>query len=156
MFSTHKQTNCFLQIFIRKPMFTVKSNSRNTDWIVDPFPPVKSAEHMATINTKIICLRSGEFPNFSWKLYQKYVKRLWNVYKDINFLSITYFPWAQCVKLPENSLKRLLGRSLEKDKRSAVKETRSKSSKVNFALLHICHTSNQNCHTCVRVLFWMN
>ena len=55
---------------------TVKSNSRNTDWIVNPFPQVKSAEHMAKINIKIICIRSGAFPNFSWKLYQKYVKRL--------------------------------------------------------------------------------
>ena len=53
---------------------------------------------MAKINTKIICLRSGAFPNFSWKLYQKYIKRLWKIYKYINFLSITYFPWAQCVK----------------------------------------------------------
>ena len=35
----------------------------------DPFPQVKSAKHMAKINTKIICLRSGAFPNFSWKLY---------------------------------------------------------------------------------------
>ena len=77
--------------------FTVKNNSRNTDCIVDPFPQVKSAEYMAKINTKIICLRLGAFPNFSWKLYQKYIKRLWNIYKYINFLSITYFPWAQCV-----------------------------------------------------------
>ena len=60
--------------------------------VQDPFPQVKSAEHMAKINTKIMCLRSGAFPNFSWKLYQKYMKRLWNIYKYINFLSITYFP----------------------------------------------------------------
>ena len=38
------------------------------------------------------------FPNMSWKLYQKGIKRLWNIYKYINFLSITYFPWALCVK----------------------------------------------------------
>ena len=87
----------FANFYSETHKFTVKSNSRNTDWIVDPFPQVKSAEHMATINTKIICLRSGAFPNFSWKLYQKYIKRLWNIYKYINFLSITYFPWAQCV-----------------------------------------------------------
>ena len=77
----NKQTNCFLKIH----KFTVKSNSR-THWLdrQDPFPQVKSAEHMAKINTKIICLRSGAFPNFSWKLYQKYIKRLWNIYKHIN------------------------------------------------------------------------
>ena len=27
--------------------FAVKTNSRNTDWIVDPFTLVKSDEHMA-------------------------------------------------------------------------------------------------------------
>ena len=56
MFSTYvmneqtennKQTNCLMKIFIRKPITS------------------KSAEHMAKINTKIICLRSGAFPNFS-------------------------------------------------------------------------------------------
>ena len=31
--------------------FTIKNNSRNTDWIVDLFPQGKSAEHMAKINT---------------------------------------------------------------------------------------------------------
>ena len=31
---------------------------------------------MAKINAKIICLKAGAFPNFSWNLYQKYVKRL--------------------------------------------------------------------------------
>ena len=49
--------------------FTVENNSRNTDWIVDRFPQVKSAELIAKINTK--CLKSGAFPNFSLKLYQK-------------------------------------------------------------------------------------
>ena len=52
----NKQTNCFLKIFIRKPIslplkaIHVKSNSRNTDWIVDLFPQVKSAEQMAKLN----------------------------------------------------------------------------------------------------------
>ena len=56
--------------------FTVKGDSHNTDWIVpDPFAQVKSTEHMAKINAEIICLRSGAFPNSSWKLYQKYIKR---------------------------------------------------------------------------------
>ena len=85
----NKKTNCFMKIFIRKPIslpfkgihviLTGSSGSVSTS--------IKSAEHMAKINTKIICLRSGAFPNFSWKLYQKYIKRLWNIYKYINFLS---------------------------------------------------------------------
>ena len=42
----------FLENFYSKTnTFTIKSNSRNTDWIVDLFPQVKSAEHMAKINT---------------------------------------------------------------------------------------------------------
>ena len=45
--------------------FTVKNNSRNTDWIVDRFPQVKLAELMAKINTK--GLKSGAFPNFFLK-----------------------------------------------------------------------------------------
>ena len=137
----NKQTNCFLKIFIQKLIsFTVKSNSRNTDWIVDRFPQVKSAEYMAKINTKIICLRSGAFHNFSWKLYQKYIKRLWNIYKYINFLSITYFPWAQCVKCKLKFTSKfftivadLVAVVRKINRRSAVKETRWKSSKVNFA-----------------------
>ena len=48
----NKQTNGFLENFNSKThKFTIKSNSRNTDWIMDLFPQVKSAEHMAKINT---------------------------------------------------------------------------------------------------------
>ena len=62
-------------------LFTVKSNSRNDDWIVDPFPQVKSAEHMAQINTKNIYLKSGAFPNFFFlktlsKIYKTSMKHL--------------------------------------------------------------------------------
>ena len=40
----------FLENFYSKTLkFTIKSNSRNTDWIVDLFPQVKSAEHMAKL-----------------------------------------------------------------------------------------------------------
>ena len=71
----NKQTNCFLKLFYSKThKFTINSNSLNTDWIVDSYPQVKSAEHVAKISTKIICLRSGTFPNFSWKLLKKYLK----------------------------------------------------------------------------------
>ena len=77
----NKQKNCFLTLFYSKThKFTVKSNSRNTDWIVDSYPQVKSAEHVAKINTKIICLRSGTFPNFFLKtlskISKKYMKHL--------------------------------------------------------------------------------
>ena len=42
----------FLENFYSKTLkFTIKSNSRNTDWIVDLFQQLKSAEHMAKINT---------------------------------------------------------------------------------------------------------
>ena len=62
----NKHTNCFLNVFYSKThTFTVKSNSIKTDWIVDSYPQVKSAEHVAEIDTKIICLRSGTFLNFS-------------------------------------------------------------------------------------------
>ena len=91
----NKHTNCFLNVFYSKThTFTVKSNSINTDWIVDSYPQVKSAEHVAEIDTKIICLRSGTFLNFSWKIHQKCIKRLWNIYKYINILSITNFSWG--------------------------------------------------------------
>ena len=91
----NKHTNCFLNVFYSKThKFTVKSNSINTDWIADSYPQVKSAEHVAKIDTKIICFRSGTFPNFSWKINQKCIKRLWNIYKYINILSITNFPWG--------------------------------------------------------------
>ena len=84
----NKQTNCFLKILFENPNVFLKSNSRNTDWFVDSYPQVKSAEHVAKINS-----RSGTFPNFSWELYQKYIKRLWNIYRYINVLSIPYFTW---------------------------------------------------------------
>ena len=65
----NKQINCFLKIFIRKPISLPLKAIYVTHWLdrQDPFPQVKSAEHMAKINTKIklICLRSGAFPNFS-------------------------------------------------------------------------------------------
>ena len=42
-----KTDKLFLENFYSKThKFTIKSNSRNTDWIVDLFPQVKSAEHM--------------------------------------------------------------------------------------------------------------
>ena len=44
-----------------------------------------------------INLRSGVFPNFSWKLCQKYIKRLWNIYEYISFLSITNFPFRRWI-----------------------------------------------------------
>ena len=44
-----------------------------------------------------INLRSGAFPNFSWKLYQKYIKRLWNIYEYISFLLITNFPFQRWI-----------------------------------------------------------
>ena len=51
----NKHTNCFLNVFYSKThKFTVKSNSSNTDWIVDSYPQVKSAEHVAKIDTKIM------------------------------------------------------------------------------------------------------
>ena len=56
----NKQTNCFLKILFENPNVFLKSNSRNTDWFVDSYPQVKSAEHVAKINS-----RSGTFPNFS-------------------------------------------------------------------------------------------
>ena len=87
---SNKQANCFLKIFTRKPISLLLKHSRDTDWIVDPLPQVKSAEQMAKISTKIIWRISQLF----WKLYQKYIKRLWNIYEYINFLFITYFPWA--------------------------------------------------------------
>ena len=65
----NKQTNCFLKILIRKPI-RLPLKAIHTDWIVDSYPQVKSAEHVAKINTKVVWLRSGTFPNFSWKLYQ--------------------------------------------------------------------------------------
>ena len=40
-----------LRFLFETHKFTIKSNSRNTDWIVDPFPQVKSAEQIAKINT---------------------------------------------------------------------------------------------------------
>ena len=41
----------FLENFYSKThKFTIKNNSRNTDWIVDLFPQVKWAEHMAKVN----------------------------------------------------------------------------------------------------------
>ena len=49
MFSTNvmdEQTMLF-----QTHKYTIKSNSRNTDWIVDLFQQVKSAEHIAKINT---------------------------------------------------------------------------------------------------------
>ena len=66
MFLTNRQIVYFVENFHSKThKFTVKSNSRNTDWIVDPFAQVKSAEYGAKINNKIVCLRSGAFPIFS-------------------------------------------------------------------------------------------
>jgi len=59
----NKQTNCFLKIFIRKPI----SLPLEAIHVTLTGSSVKSAEHMAKINTKIklICLRSGAFSNFS-------------------------------------------------------------------------------------------
>ena len=57
----NKQTNCFLKIFIRKPI----SLPLEVIHITLTGSSVKSAEHMPKINTKMICLRSGAFPNFS-------------------------------------------------------------------------------------------
>ena len=77
----NKQKNCFLKLFYSKThKFTVKSNSRNTDWIVDSYPQVKSAEHMAKINTKIICLRSGTFPNFFFENSIKNIKKVYETF----------------------------------------------------------------------------
>ena len=62
----NKQTNCFLKIFIRKPIsLPLKAIHVTLTGPSYPFPQVKSAEDMAKINAKIICLRSGAFPNFS-------------------------------------------------------------------------------------------
>ena len=47
---TENNKKMFLENFYSKTnTFTIKSNSRNTDWIVDLFPQVKSAEHMAKL-----------------------------------------------------------------------------------------------------------
>ena len=48
----NKPKQLFLENFYLKThKFTIKSNSRNTDWIMDLFPQVKSAEHMAKLKT---------------------------------------------------------------------------------------------------------
>ena len=73
----NKQTNCFLEIFIRKPISLPLKAIHVTltgSWICS-----HKYNRMSTwqkLITKIICLRSGAFPNFSSKLYQKYIKRL--------------------------------------------------------------------------------
>ena len=33
-------------LYLKTHLFILKSNSRNTNWIVNPFTQVKSAEHM--------------------------------------------------------------------------------------------------------------
>ena len=52
----NKQTNCFLKIFIRKPMsLPLKAiHVTLTGWSGSEVPLVKSAEYMAKINTKIM------------------------------------------------------------------------------------------------------
>ena len=59
----NKQTNCFLKIFIRKPISLPLKAIHVT--LTGSSGSVSTAEHMAKISTKIICLRPGAFPNFS-------------------------------------------------------------------------------------------
>ena len=89
---------------------------------------------MAKINTKIICLRSGAFSNFPSKIYKTSMKH----YKYMSSFQYPSFLKHNVlnVSLPEYSVERLLTWSQFRKRqalRSGVKETRSKSSKVNFA-----------------------
>ena len=60
---TENNKKMFLENFYSKTnTFTIKSNSRNTDWIVDLFPQVKSAEQRAKINTLISVSDRAHFP----------------------------------------------------------------------------------------------
>ena len=88
----NKQTNCFLKIFIRKPISLPLKGIHVTLTGSSGFV---STSKIGWAHGKFnICLRSGAFPNLSWTLYEKFIKRLWNIYKYINFLSISCFPWA--------------------------------------------------------------
>ena len=64
----NKQTNCFLKIFIQKPLsLPLKAKAIHITLTGSSgfVSTRKEAEHMAKINTKIICLRSDACPNFS-------------------------------------------------------------------------------------------
>ena len=51
----------FLETFYSKTHKLIfKSNSRNTDWIVDSFTQVKSAEHMTKFNIKKTTGKEGK------------------------------------------------------------------------------------------------
>ena len=92
----------FLENFYSKThKFTVKSNSPSTDWIVDPFQQVKSAEHMAKINTKIICLLSGAFPNSSWKPLSKIYKTSMKHIENTSWKVLAYGIYARVVHVSE-------------------------------------------------------
>ena len=67
----------FLEDFYSKThKFTIKSNSRNTDWIMDLFPQVKSAKHMAKLNLVSVSDRV-HFPIY----LENSIKNLENVYE---------------------------------------------------------------------------
>ena len=70
----NKQTNCYLKVFYSKThKFTDKSNSSNTDCIVDTYPRVKLAEHVAKIDTKIMS-QIGHISQFFLKNRSKMYK----------------------------------------------------------------------------------
>ena len=51
----------FLETFYSKThKLILKSNSRNTNWIVDPFTQIKSAEHVTKFNIKKISREGGK------------------------------------------------------------------------------------------------
>ena len=73
---TTETDKLFLENFYSKThKFTIKSNSRNTDWIVDLFPQVKSAKHMAKLYLISVSDRAY-FPIYLENSIKNFKKRL--------------------------------------------------------------------------------
>ena len=105
----------------------LKSNSRNTNWIVDPFTHGK-------IDTKSISIR-GVFCNFSLTPMSKWIKRLWIIYKYISSLFKINFNDNKVRDVPENRLQKLRCPvvAFQNKPSPAGKKTRLTSSKDNIA-----------------------
>ena len=72
----NKQINCLLNFLISKTYkFTVKSNSRNTDWIVDLLIPTSKVDRLSTWQ-KLISDRA-HFPIY----LENSIKNISNVYE---------------------------------------------------------------------------
>ena len=84
------------KLFLEKIYSTTRnlifnSNSRNTNWIVDPFTQKKISQAHGKFNPKSIS-NLGAFCIFLLTPMSKCVKHLWNIYKYIIFLK-TLFSW---------------------------------------------------------------